>query len=170
MADESDIRFNIEVKNLAAAIKALGKFDPELRKQIIKDMKGAATPMVADARGRVPEIPLSNWGTWRGGYNPAVVRRRTNVAVRTGAVRGATRDTIPILTLRSVDAAGVIFDMAGRRSSGNSPQGAAMIRQLNTFGQASRTLWPAAEAHIGTVTGALEGIIDTVGREIERAY
>lgn len=170
MADESDVRFRIEVKGLAAAIKAIGRFDADLRKQIIRDMKGAATPMVADARGRVPESPLSNWGTWRDGYDAAKVRRRTNVAVRTGRVKGESQDVIPLLTLRSVDAAGAIFDMAGRRSPGNSPQGAAMIRQLNTFGQASRTLWPAAENHIGTVTGALEEIIDRVSKEIERAY
>lgn len=170
MADESDIQFRIEVQNLAAAIKAIGKFDPELRKQIIKDMKGVAAPMVATARGRVPESPLSNWGDWRGGYDARRVGRRINVAVRTGAVKGASRDTIPLLTLRSVDAAGHIFDIAGRSSSGSSPQAAAFIRQLDTFGQASRTLWPAAEQHMGTVEDGLEQIIDRVSAEIERAY
>ena len=170
MEDENLIDFRIEVKNLAGAIKAIGKFDPELRKKIIKDMKGVAAPMVADARGRVPESPLTNWGNWRGGYDPRRVRRRINVAVRTGRVRGASRDTIPLLTLRNVDAAGAIFDMAGRTSGGTSAQGAAMIRKLDTFAQASRTVWPAAEAHIGTVTDGLEGIIDSVSREIERSY
>ena len=174
MADESDIQFRIEVNGLAAAIKAIGKFDPELRKQIIKDMKGVAAPMVATARAAIPDAPpLSNWGNWPSGvgWNARQFRRRTNVAVRTGAVKGANRDTIPLLTLRNTDPAFYWpFEMSGRRNSGSSLQGAAFIRQLNTFGQASRTLWPAAEQHIGTVTGGLEAIIDQVSREIERAY
>jgi hypothetical protein len=85
-------------------------------------------------------------------------------------VRGKSRDTIPLLTLRTTDAAGAIFDMAGRtfpgRGSEGGERGAAMIRQLNSFGAASRTLWPAAEAGMATVETGLDGIVDAVSADI----
>jgi hypothetical protein len=77
-------------------------------------------------------------------------------------VRGA-RDpnNIPLLTLRQKNAAGAIYDMAGRRSSGSTDAGRVFIRVLNQRGgPASRTMWPGAEEAMPVVVRQVEAAID----------
>lgn len=160
----------MEIDGAAAAIKTLGKVDPELRKAVIKSLKTAAQPMEESARRLLPATrPLSNWEKWRGGYDPKKVARSIKVAFRGSKVKGARDpDKIPLLTLRQKDAAGAIYDMAGRRSTGNTPQGQAFIRNLNRQGPASRYMWPGAEAAMPLVIRQVEEAVDDMIKIIEK--
>jgi hypothetical protein len=165
------VETRIEVNGLAEALRTLQKVDPELRKETIKGMKAAATPLEAAARSLVPnQSPLRNWGTWRGGWDYGAVTKGIKVAFRGGKVRGYAGDVFPLLTLRQVNAAGVILDAAGRsfpgRGSEGGRRGAAMVAKLDQVRQASRSMWPAVERNMDTVTGALEDVIDTVSKRI----
>ena len=119
----------IEVDGVAETIKALGRVDPELKKQIVKNLKAAATPTEESARSLVPNArPLSGWQGWKGGYDVAAVRKGIRVAFRGSKVRGAhDPDKIPLLTLRQKNAGGAIYDMAGRRSSGEQSRGSNLL-------------------------------------------
>jgi len=153
----------IEVDGVAETIKALGRVDPELKKQIVKNLKAAASPVEESARALVPTArPLSGWEGWKGGYDPVAIRRGIRVAFRGSKVRGARDpDKIPLLTLRQKNAAGAIYDMAGRRSSGNTDQGRVFIRMLNARGgPASRYMWPGAEAAMPAVVRQVEVAIN----------
>jgi hypothetical protein len=164
----------MEVDGVAEVLRALGRVDPELRKATVKNMKAAGEPMAAAARSLLPPAtPLSNWGNWTtpkgrviGPYDASKARRGVKVAYRGSKVRGSDKNVIPLLTLRQTDATGVIVDMAGRRSGGNSPQGAAFIRGLNRNGVASRTMWPAAERHMTDVHRAVEDAINDMSDKI----
>lgn len=163
----------IEVNGLAQALKTLQTLDPELRKEVVKGMKKAASPLEAAARSLVPATkPLTNWYNWRGGWDQAQVRKGIKVAFRGGRVRGQERDVFPLLTLRQTNAGGAIYDIAGRSFPGRRSEGAArgraMVDKLAQNGAPSRTMWPAVERNMDTVTGALEDVIQTVSNRITR--
>jgi hypothetical protein len=167
------VEFEIEVQGVAEALKTLQKADPELRKAVIKDMKQAAAPLEAAARGLVPDRPLTNWYGWKDGYNKGKVQKGIKVAFRGGKVKGKGGDHFPLLSLRQTNAGGAIFEMAGRaggkgRGSEGGPRGAAMINKLDTYGTASRTLWPAVEKNFGAVESALEAAVNNMGNELSR--
>ncbi len=167
----ADLDTRIEVTGLAEALKTLQKIDPELRKEVIKGMKVAAAPLEAAARSLIPDArPLTNWYGWKGGWNPTTVRKGIKVAFRGGRVKGQDRDVFPLLTLRQTNAAGVIFDIAGRSFPGRGAEGAArgraMVDKLDQTAQPSRSMWPAAERNMPVVTAALEDVVGKVSNRI----
>jgi hypothetical protein len=169
----AEVDTRIEVTGLAEALKTLQKVDPELRKEVIKGMKVATSPLEAAARSLVPEArPLTNWYGWKGGYQASAVRKGIKVAFRGGKVRGQDRDVFPLLTLRQTNAAGAIFDIAGRsfpgRGAEGGARGAAMVAKLNETANPSRSMWPAVERNMPVVMQALEGVIDTVSGRINK--
>jgi len=116
--------------------------------------------------------PLSGWQGWKGGYDVAAVRKGIRVAFRGSKVRGAhDPDKIPLLTLRQKNAGGAIYDMAGRRSSGETEQGQQFIKMLNARGgPASRYMWPGAEKAMPVVVGqvevAINDMMDVINTEL----
>ena len=167
------MEFEIEVQGVAEALKTLQKADPELRKAVIKDMKAAAAPLEGAARALVPDKPLTNWYGWKGGYDRGKVQKGIKVAFRGGKVKGKGGDHFPLLSLRQTNAGGAIFEMAGRaggsgRGSEGAERGAAMINKLDSYGTASRTLWPAVERNFGAVETALTAAVNNMGNELSR--
>jgi hypothetical protein len=77
---ERTIGIAAEADGVAEAIRTLGKVDKELKKQLVRNMKKAADPLVNEARSLVPTArPLTNWYGWKGGWNPAKVQRGIKV-------------------------------------------------------------------------------------------
>jgi hypothetical protein len=177
-----EIDMKLEVVGLAEALKTLSKVDPELRKAVLKDMKAAAAPLEAAARANVPARPLTNWGNWErnrtghggpGRFEQSKAQRGIKVAFRGGKVKGKSGDHFPLLSLRQTDWPGAIFEMAGRaggfgKRSEKAARGQMMIGKLNTFGTASRTLWPAVERNFGAVESALTTVIENMSGELEK--
>jgi hypothetical protein len=179
----AEVDTRIEVTGLAEALKTLQKIDPELRKEVIKGMKTAAAPLEAAARSLIPDArPLTNWYGWQqtrtggkgpGPWDPSAARKGIKVAFRGGKVRGVAGDVFPLLTLRQTNAAGAIFDIAGRaggtgkRSEGKE-RGQAMADKLNRSGPTSRSMWPAVERNMPAIMGSLEGVVDTVSQRITK--
>ena len=166
-----------EAQGVADAIRTLGKIDKVLKKDLVKSMKKAADPLVNEARSLVPTAkPLTNWYGWKGGYTPAKVKRGIKVAQRNTAQRtrsGQQQETIKLLALKQTNAAGAIYDMAGKaggrgRNSEGAPRGRAMIEKLDEQGTASRTLWPAAEKRLGDVQDAVKDAIKDMENYIQK--
>ena len=175
----AELDHRLEVVGVAEALKSLAKADPELRKAVIKDMKAAASPLESAARALVPARPLTNWYGWprgEGDWNQSKAQKGIKVAFRGGGVRGKDKTTFPLLTLRQTNAQGAIFEMAGRRFPGKrsegAERGAQMVAKLDTFGSASRTLWPTVERNMPLVEKNLEEAIatmsDVITKEIMR--
>jgi hypothetical protein len=171
----AELDYRIEVVGVAEALRVLAKIDPELRKAVIKDMKGAAAPLEGAARSLVPARPLSNWGNWQtsrdGGPGPgrfvqAKAQKGIKVAFRSGGVKGYNKTTFPLLTLRQTDGPGAIYEMAGKKFPGKDAEGkgrgAAMVAKLNQSGAASRTLWPTVEAKMPLIEKELRAAINTM--------
>ncbi len=166
-----------EAEGVADAIRTLGRVDKELKKELVNSIKKAADPLVNEAKSLVPNAkPLTNWYGWKGGYTPAKVKRGIKVSQRNTAQRtrsGQQQEKIKLLALVQTNAAGAIYDMAGKangagRGSENAARGRAMIEKLNKSGTASRTLWPAAEKRLGDVQDAVKDAIKDMEDTIER--
>jgi hypothetical protein len=172
-------RVAAEAEGVADAIRTLGKVNKELKKELVRSMKKAADPLVNEARNLIPTAkPLTNWYGWKGGYDTSKVKRGIKVSQRNTAQRTQDRQqqqTIRLLALTQTNAAGAIYDMAGKagghgKGSEGAARGQAMIRKLDETRTASRSLWPAAERRLGDVQEAVKDAIsdmeDTLNREM----
>lgn len=158
------------VENIPEMIRLLRQIDPELRKEAAKRIRAIGRTVAADAKAQIGDVPLSGWQhQGRTGFIPSRVRQ--GISVKTKFTAKRTQNEIPLMTLRQRSPAGEILDYAGRRSSGDTPQGAAMIRNLNARrGRPSRYMWPTMERNIGRVTSELEAAAADMARTInERA-
>lgn len=155
------------VYGVAASIDELGRIDKELAKAARARIKDAAGPLVQNARRFVPTgSPLSHWKAGRGDGWSATARSRITAKVATKAGR---RSEIPLLRIVQNDKEGSIFDMAGRKSSGNTPQGRAFITSLNRrYGSASRSMWRGVPTIISTVETNLQLAVKDLEEQLDR--
>jgi hypothetical protein len=157
-------------------LDVLKEIDPKLRRATNRTIKQAASPLVAAVRERLPDSPLSNWVTGRYAYDQA--RAARGVQVKIGGRAGRNSETViagrassswPLIAVVQNNAGGSVFDMAGRRSSGNTPQGQAFIRGLNAIASSSRSMWPAAEGTIDAVRETVLAAVNDVADDINRS-
>lgn len=174
----SPARARDEVK-LAGALKGytdfkkrLKEFDPELRRAMDREIRGTLKPIASAAQAMVPERPLSGWriGSDRGkgpsqfpDWDAANVRK--GIKVRQGGRRKIGNATQSTWRIRNLDAGGAVFELAGRRSTGNGISGPFMISALSLYhGRPMRLIWAAWDQAGGAKT------ITRDVTEIIRAY
>jgi hypothetical protein len=134
-------------------IKELRQVEPELYRQLRKDLINDVKPLYRAIRSNIPPVaPLSGlnnngrlaWG------KPVRVSAKINLKQK----RGFTS----LLTVRTENAAVEMIDMAGSKSTGNTLQGRAMIANLS--GKASRYVWPAANRFLPEIIKAANNTLE----------
>ena len=154
---------SIQVVGVKDTLRELGKIEPELKKQITKDVKTILRPVVDEAKRAMPQMPLSGFARpWKRGvlfpYEQATVQRSISARLNTRK-RG---NALAVIAVVMKSPAGTIFDMAGRKG-GKTPQGKAMIQALeHRFGRASRGMWPAYERNATAVNKAMEDVVGVI--------
>ena len=150
----------VSVTGIKETMKELAKLEPELAKQIKKDMKLITASVVADAKSRVPNAVLSGFArSWQGGrltpFSGDAVRK-------TITTRFSNRkSTMAAFAIVMKSAGGTVLDTTGRSSSGN------LARQLEArFGRASRIMWPAYEANATQLEQDLQAVVDVVQQAV----
>lgn len=158
----------LKVDGLPEMLRELKRLDPELRKEIPKRFKTAAQFLVDDARSLVPDNPPSGWSSGgRLGFKPGVVRRSIRLKFR--GTRGRRKDTFSLLTLTTGKSAALsVMDMAGRKSSGSTRSGRALISRLNRTRPASRIVWEAAERNADAIEQVVRKLTRDVAADIDR--
>lgn len=163
----------VEIDGAAQLVNRLKKFDKDIYKILERELKRAATLVAKDARGRITDRPISNWGKWaevtgssgkRGvvtmvtgsrdlSFDPARVRRGFRAQVpkryRNGAITGFS------VRVAQMDPAGAIYELAG------SVKQDTFGRNLNKA--QGDSVWPR------TLTPALYEKGDEAARGIEDA-
>jgi hypothetical protein len=159
-----------EVLGYRDTMKALQKLDPALRRETVKEIRKAMAPLQAKARALTPATaPLSGMVRGRLAYSS---KARSGVRIRVGGRARRNAKSWPLASLVQVDPAGSVFDMAGRRSTGSTPQGQALIRGLNArHGTASRAMWRVmdnggADDVRRNVLAAVKNASEQVNREL----
>lgn len=144
-----------EIVGVKETIKALRQVDPEFRKQFNRAAKDIVAPMVAEAKGLYPQLPLSgmarSWTPKAYSIFPWQVSKvRSGVKVKTSTRRNKNA----VLYVSQGEPAGVLFETV----SDNKPLG-AQIRS-----RSPKVLWPAAERHTPRINAGIEKLV----REAEK--
>ena len=144
-----DYGMDVVVYGYKDTMKALRSISPDVAKQFTAEIKAAITPVQTLARSKVPDRPMRNWddrgpGVWstRLGYNAAKVRR--GITVRQGG-RGRRGTGVSVAwKVMNKDAAGAVFEIAGRKTSGSTRSAVAFRSNLTlSGGRPSRLIWAA---------------------------
>ena len=157
------------------AFETLQDMEPVLLRQSKKRMKDDLKPVAQAAKGSIPSSPpLSRWvassssasssGALRYGskkpsteggsaspvWDSGSAKRKIGIIVQRKRVKGFTGRRA-LVALRQNDAAGQMFDLAGRKHPN------VFASNLSSrFGQASRYMWPTVEKHRDTTTASME--------------
>ena len=163
------------IRGLDRSLRKLREIDPKLEREAKKNLKRDAKVIVDDAKRRVPTAaPLSRWVEPRGAassdgrygksrlpvWNGPEARRRIGVSIRRKGVRGYSGRRL-LIAVRQGSASGAVFDIAGRASRNQFGQNLS-----SKYGGASRSMWPAAEAHLADVRESMRRTVLEVERQI----
>ena len=152
-----------EVVGIRDAVKLLRQTEPEIFKEFKKSAKTALAPIVDAAKQNVSKnaSPLSGmlrvWGKKRG--RPLVW---SNAKAKTGIKVSIKPSKTAFLSVVQKDPWGSIYDIAGRSNASD------LSRQLDRYGRASRSMWPAALANQDVVTRNLAELVETVAQETNK--
>ena len=173
-----------QIRGLDDALKTLGKMEPTLRREAVKQLKDDVKPIVLAIKARMPTAPLSNWvapkqssarrGRVEAGRSGAAglpfwkaskARSGVSASVRKQSQKGAKGKAI-LITVRQRDGAGIAFDMAGRKRPGNR-----LDRSLGSagWGEASRVMWPTVEKHKPQVLASIAQSVSDMETQINRS-
>jgi hypothetical protein len=159
------------ITGIAETVKILNSIDKEIVKQARRDLRTGAQPVANAVKANIPrEAPLSGMvHNGRTSWRPAGFK----VRVKTNFTKKAERkgySLVSILAGEKIVAQGSaifsISDMAGRKGSGKTRSGKAMIRALNAQAKASRYVYPAAEREIPYVK---DQVVATI-RKLTKTY
>lgn len=159
-----------EVKGLQKTLRELRKFNPDLVKELKKDLTKQAQPIFAATAARMPEVAASHWGSkGRTGYSRARAIRGLKVSVRAAKrVKGMTGSYASI-NLTQSNAGGAIWDQAGSRGKYKPPRqrgiafNEALTRSSGGY-EAQRGLWPSVVARRSEIEMNFRLSIDRTSR------
>jgi hypothetical protein len=183
---------SVRIEGIQAALKELNTFDPKYRRQVTKRIKGAGEQIINDARSMVAHFDnsLSNGAPLSGMVRGNIIKgRETNwktdqvqkgfkvkVGVRASKERyvnfdkgGYTEQVVygskpyQLMVIQQADAAGAIYDHAGRRTS------SMFVTNLNAeAGKEPRAIDKAVERGRVPVTQKVYEVIQDVEKQINR--
>lgn len=129
------------VVSFTSTLQAVRRLAPDLNKAMNKRVNRALQVVVDDARGFIPEIsPLRNWaqpgqgaGLWASKAFDRNEISRGITKTRAGGTRRTSQGLMSSYAILDRTAAGVIFESAGTKSKGNTPQGKFFIRRISSW-------------------------------------
>ena len=124
----------VEIKGLAETLSAMRKFEPDLAKNLNKEVRAALTPVQKKAQGYFPDSidNLSNWMLQTTGrkitkatsafastghfprYNRAIAAR--GIKIFLGKTRPNSKGFVTHYRISNITAAGAIYETAGRKN------------------------------------------------------
>lgn len=144
------------VEGLNETVAYLKLFDVETYKALNKELYGEMKKLVQETRTDAPATrPLRNWKAYEGGtsrwgnvlaFDPRAVRM--GVRSKIGPVQNKALNTRErAFFLIEGNPAGAVYETAGRKTKGRTPQGRAFIRNLEAksgitvIGRQGRLVW-----------------------------
>ena len=174
----------VEVKGLDEVLKALRQFEPDLAKNLNKQVRVALTPVQKKAQGYVPDsLPgLSNWTFSSKGkaitknssafgqvghfpkFNQSIVKRGIRIMI--GRTRPNSKGFSTFYRISNLTAAGAIMETSGRANPAGQPWNPASGSR-----NYSHSRNPGAGLHfINSMGGRMQGTGKMRGRLIYRAF
>lgn len=111
----------VEVKGIRTTLAALKELDADVSKEVTKGLTGVADELKREAQGLVLSgQPLSGWKGWRTGYNSDAIKSGIKRTTAKRRKRGTVVSNAMAVT--NTTAAGVIWELAGRKTEGARPR------------------------------------------------
>lgn len=131
----------VQIYGAAATVRALREFDKQAAAEIRKGLQKAAEPIKTRAQDMVPTVALSQWSRYgwsnRDWSQPTV---KKGIAVSLSGRRARGAGTTSFVAIINRNAAGAIYELAGRSNGGNRLDKGL---QASGRGPASRLIWKA---------------------------
>jgi hypothetical protein len=167
----------INVEGLDKTLGALRIIDPEMKKNLNKEMVRSVRPIIAKVKGNVPNRPARNWGGWiesrESGrdlsWDPSVVKR----GIRTSTANSRTNSSGVRSQFRLLNKsiAGAIYEKAGLGSGNGTVQSQYFVRNLSMYGKPPRLLvktWREEKGYT-VVAKAMRGVVDQAEQRVKAA-
>ena len=149
-----DATTRVDIKD---TIRDLRRLEPEAAKEFIRGAKNAVAPMIADAKGSYPELPLSGMAReWKGKFPWQAAAVRRGVKVKTST----RKNKASVVYVTQGTAAGAIFEVAGTKN-------AASIFARNLRQRSGRVLWPAYDRHAAQIQADIKLLIIEAEKTIQ---
>ena len=151
-----------DVVGIPQTVKVLRSIDKQIVNDARKDLRTGVLPVVNAIKANIPsQAPLRGMiHNGRTGWNPAGVGVKTKTDFSKRAQKNESSLVSIVVGGKGLGGAAFqIADMAGKKKSGNTRSGRAMISKLNAKRQASRYAWPAAEREIPFIEDVVNGTI-----------
>lgn len=162
---------DVVYSNVRELMRQLKSIEPELRKELVRDLKAVAKPVQAAVVARIPNNPplrgMNGRGrmSWNNSVNykgRRVPAKSVQVKFRSGGSRRAG-----VTSLLSVQAMSPVVAMIDMARHGRTEQGKVMVSRLGSH--ASRYVWPAAESALPQAEAAAQRILNAASLKISRS-
>ena len=160
----------LETKGFAETMRDLGRIQPAMKRQVVKDIRGIVKPVVDVINARIPaEAPLSgmNHDGRTGWKNVKKVAVKVDLRAPRSSPGSGTQGAKPISIVRIITkgAPVAIVDMAGKSGGLKSRREFKYRRPkfasaLNRVGSPSRFMWKDIEQSIGLIEHRLQKTVD----------
>lgn len=108
---------DLQVKGIRQTLDVLKELDNDVRKEVLKGLRDSANQLRSEAQGLVRGgQPLSGWKGWRGGYDSSAIKSGIKVTAAKRRKKGTVISNV--MGVQNTTAAGVIWELAGRKSNG----------------------------------------------------
>lgn len=162
---------DVVYSNVRELMRQLRAIEPELRKELVRDLKSVAKPVQAAIVNRIPSNPPLRGmrGNGRMSWDNSVNYKGRRVPAKSVTVKfrsgGSKRAAITsLISVQAMSPAVAMLDMA---RFGHTPQGIAMIRGVGS--KASRYVWPAAESALPKAEAEAQRILNAASLKISRS-
>jgi len=123
----------VQVKGIRTTLNALKELDNDIYKDTLKGLRKSANTLRDESQGLVKDgQPLSGWKGWRGGYDANTIRGGIKVTTAKRRKRGTVVSNV--MGVQNTTAAGVIWELAGRKSDGQPPRPGRNPKTGRTYG------------------------------------
>jgi hypothetical protein len=177
---------NIDTHGVRETLAELKRYEPEMYKELIKNLINSAQPAARAVGAMFPDEPLMNWHTSGGRkgpsrfppYNGSAAKSRVKPVTSIARPRGV--GTYGLLRLQQMDAGAQIFDSAGSATAGRRGRGAsagqkfiANLDKRSTVksdgkGFRSRVMYSATEKYLPLIEAAVEVELAKINIETQK--
>jgi len=165
----------VKATGVRETLRALKRVQPDLEAELRKNINTAVRELVKTARGFIPsESPMSGWteDSWgQRGWSTSAARR--GIKRENPSRRVSNRGFITAIAVSNMSAAGMIYELAGSKSRGRTPQGRQFIENIETAPDSLRAPLRRVVVRAGVEKGeetrqAVEDALQTAQRVTQR--
>lgn len=156
---------SVSIVGAKEAIRALGKLDKEARKQLTRDIKQIAAPIIDEAVAAYPEELLSGMArSWRTKKGRQLFPYDRGKAVKGLKVKIDTnRRSDSVVKIVQDNPAASIYETAGK-----GQQSSMALNLTRKFTHAMRLLWPIADRSADAVQAQMEQSVLEACRRVQK--